>query len=48
MTTKEQERQAIEKIRLWKDSEKTVTSDSRWMGFWNWQRITFEKTLRIA
>lgn len=53
MTTKDQERQAIEKIRKiversWKDSEKTVTSDSRWREFWNWQRTTFEKILRTA
>lgn len=34
--------------RSWKDSEKTVTSDSRWREFWNWQRTTFEKILRTV
>jgi hypothetical protein len=42
MTTKDQERQAIEEIR------KIVTSDSRWRASWSWQRKISEKTLRTV
>ena len=34
--------------RLLRSWARTVTSDSQWREFWNWQRTTFEKILRTV
>lgn len=49
MTTKDQERQAIEKIRKIVEG----LGENSYVGFameesWNWQKTTFEKILRTA